>query len=151
MAKKKVRILRPKKEVKEGYLPVPEGKPQLRWKDVQGELKARGDVPGYSSVMKDCNRIKKVVEKMKENPSTEMVMNFHELALEELRIFEENCQKAFEAYQQTDGSKPREIEFHKEVKKYRKQFNHNIQEITREEKFRLIRLMYGRPKEFQIN
>ena len=92
------------------------------------------------------------IKNQKPGDDTEFLgMNFHDRALEELRLFEEACDKAYQRFYINNKNKNAELDYHQEVKKYRKVFNHNIQEITKQEKFRLITELNGKVLIHQTN
>lgn len=78
-------------------------------------------------------------------------MCFGDRAREELEKFEYACNKAYQRFYLHHTNKKAELEYHQEVKKYRKVFNHNIQEITKQDKFRIIRELNGKITEYQTN
>ena len=78
-------------------------------------------------------------------------LNFDKEAKMELIKFEEACQMAYIRFYINRDNPKAELEFHTEIKKYRKIFNHNIQEITKKSKFSVIKFLTGRIKEYQIN
>ena len=66
-------------------------------------------------------------------------MEFYEEAEEQLKKFCAICTEATRKFQEAEIG---ELDFHKEVKKYRKEFNHMIEEYTRLEKIRVIKEVY---------
>ena len=76
---------------------------------------------------------------------------FDEEAKLELAKFEKACLHAYIRFYIHHNNPKAELEFHKEIKKYRKTFNHNIQEITKKKKFEVIKELNGIIKEYQIN
>lgn len=87
------------------------------------------------------------------NANTEIkgAFRFHDEAVLELSKFEAACLQAYTRFYLNHDNPKAELEFHQEIKKYRKVFNHNIQEITKHKKFEVIKELNGRIKEYQIN
>ena len=85
------------------------------------------------------------------NTKIEGGFNFDAEAKLELSKFEEACLKAYIRFYLDHDNPKAELEFHKEIKKYRKVFNHNIQEITKKKKFEVIKQLNGRIREYQVN
>jgi hypothetical protein len=77
--------------------------------------------------------------------------NFHSEIEYEVTKFENACYEAYKRFRSHKDNAKAELEFHTEIKKYRKVFNHNVQDITRREKFKAIKRLTGRIKEYQIN
>lgn len=78
-------------------------------------------------------------------------LDFMKEATAQLVLFQGACNAAYTRFQINKDKPKAELTFHKEIKKYRKVFNHNIQDITKKYKFEKIEKVLGRIKEYQIN
>ena len=78
-------------------------------------------------------------------------INFYKDICDEALKLADACDVAYARFELHKNNKNAELEFHKEVKKYRKVFNHNVQDIMKHEKFRAILELTGRIKEYMTN
>lgn len=77
--------------------------------------------------------------------------NFVKEVEEELQAFQDACNTAYNRYYYNRKNQKAELEFHKEIKKYRKVFNHNVQDITKHHKFDVLEKLEVKPKIFMTN